>query len=201
MTVPHDWDASYAGDNPPPWDIGRPQPAFVRLADQGLLSGRLLDPGCGTGEHTLLAAIHGADAAGVDISAGAIDKARHKASERGLTARFEVGDALALDRLGLTVDTVLDCGLFHVFDDTERTRYVESLASVLDPGGGAYLMCMADREPGDWGPKRIRRADIEAAFVDGWTIIDIAADTFDITMAETVTAQAWLATIERCSKG
>ena len=83
------WDEAYAGDKPPPWDIGRPQPAFVRLADQGLLAGRVLDSGCGTGEHTLLAAAHGATATGVDVSARAIALARAKAAGRGLAVRFE----------------------------------------------------------------------------------------------------------------
>ena len=40
----------------PPWDIGRAQPAFAELAERGLLAGRVLDAGCGTGEHTLMAA-------------------------------------------------------------------------------------------------------------------------------------------------
>src|SRR6202012_5527034 len=55
MTTPS-WDDSYAASTPAPWDIGRPQPAFVRLAEQGLLAGRVLDSGCGTGEQTLLSA-------------------------------------------------------------------------------------------------------------------------------------------------
>src|SRR5262252_10534524 len=120
----------YAGNaEPPPWDIGRPQVAFERLADAGLLSGRLLDAGCGTGGHVLLAVAHGADAMGVDVSGLAIEKARAKAAERGLTARFEVADALHLELLGERFGTVLDSGLFHVFDDADRLRYVTSLAS------------------------------------------------------------------------
>jgi SAM-dependent methyltransferase len=197
MSVFHDWEAIYAAEAPPPWDIGGPQAAFVRLAESGLLSGRVLDPGCGTGEHTLLAAAHGADAVGIDVSANAIDKARRKAAERGVAARFEVGDALALDRLGLTFDTVLDSGLFHVFDDEARARYVESLAAVLAAGGRIYLMCFSDREPGDWGPRRVRQAEIRAAFVDGWSIADIVADSFALTMGDARTAQSWLATIDR----
>lgn len=59
-----------------------PQAAFVRLAGQGLLSGRLLDAGCGTGEHALLAAARGARAADVDISPQAIAAARDKAAAR-----------------------------------------------------------------------------------------------------------------------
>jgi SAM-dependent methyltransferase len=48
-----EWDASYTTGTPAAWDIGRPQPAFVRLADEGRLTGRLLDAGCGTGENAL----------------------------------------------------------------------------------------------------------------------------------------------------
>jgi len=39
---------------PPPWDIGRPQPAFVALAEAGAIRGRVLDVGCGTGELVLM---------------------------------------------------------------------------------------------------------------------------------------------------
>ncbi len=104
------WDEAYAASRPAPWDIGRPQPAFVRLAEQGLLSGRVLDSGCGTGEQALLAAAHGADATGVDVSERAIQRAVQKAAERGLQARFEVADALHLGDLGLTFDTIIDAG-------------------------------------------------------------------------------------------
>lgn len=55
MTMSHDWEAIYAAEAPPPWDIGRPQPAFVRLAAYGLLSGRVLDPAAERAS-TLLAA-------------------------------------------------------------------------------------------------------------------------------------------------
>ena len=103
MTVPG-WDEAYAAGRAAPWDIGRPQPAFVRLAQQGLLSGRVLDSGCGTGEQALLAASHGADATGVDVSGRAVQRAVQKAAERGLRTRFEVADALHLGDLGLTFD-------------------------------------------------------------------------------------------------
>jgi SAM-dependent methyltransferase len=199
MTTPNSWDQSYApGAAPPPWDIGRPQPAFARLADRGLLSGRLLDAGCGTGEHALLAAARGAEAVGVDISPLAIARAREKATERGLPARFEGADVLSLEALGMTFDTVLDSGVFHVFDDRDRARYVTSLASVLPSGGRCYLMCFSDRQPGEWGPRRVRQDELRAAFSDGWAITSIEADAFDLNPGlPTPTAQAWLADIRR----
>ena len=63
----HDFDASYASGRPP-WDIGRPQAAFRELADRDRLVGRVLDVGCGTGEHALMAAERGLDATGVDVA-------------------------------------------------------------------------------------------------------------------------------------
>jgi SAM-dependent methyltransferase len=208
MTVPS-WDEAYAAQRPPPWDIGQPQPAFVRLADRGLLGGRLLDAGCGTGEQALLAAAHGAQAVGVDGSPRAIARAREKAAARDLAVRFEVGNALDLGSLGLTFDTVTDSGLFHVFDDADRARYVTSLAAVLEPGGTCYLMCFSDRQPGDQGPRRVSRDELTAAFRDGWAIDAITPDTFTVTADfgggsaggsagdSGSTARAWLAVIRR----
>lgn len=202
MTTPS-WDAAYAAEAPPPWDIGRPQPAFVRLADKGLLAGRLLDSGCGTGEQTLLAASHGAEAVGIDLSPLAVEQARGKAVERGLNARFEVADALHVGDLGLTFDTVIDSGVFHVFDDRDRIRYVASLASVLRDGGRCYLLCFSDRQPGTFGPRRGRQDELRAAFSDGWTIASIEADAFELNQARLgiPVAQAWLAVIQRITQG
>jgi cyclopropane fatty-acyl-phospholipid synthase-like methyltransferase len=192
------WDAAYVSAAPPPWDIGRPQPTFVGLAEAGLLSGRVLDAGCGTGEHTLLAAAHGADALGVDVSSTAILRAIRKAAERGVAAGFEVADALALDRLGKTFDTVIDSGLFHVYDDDERARYVVGLASILCVGGTAYLMCFSDRQPGSQGPRRVRQEEIRENFANGWTVEDIAPAEFELNPGfGPDTALAWLATIRR----
>ncbi|MGH3067308.1 MAG: class I SAM-dependent methyltransferase, partial [Streptosporangiaceae bacterium] len=197
MTIQPGWDAVYVADEPPPWDIGRPQPVFARLADQGLFRGTLLDSGCGTGENTMLAAGHGADALGVDVSPNAIARARRKAAERGSAARFEVADVLELAQLGLTFGTVVDSGVFHVFDDGDRARYVASLASVTRPGATCYLLCFSDRQPGDAGPRRVSQDELTAAFRDGWVIDSITADTFVINFQGRSEAQAWLATIQR----
>jgi cyclopropane fatty-acyl-phospholipid synthase-like methyltransferase len=197
MTIQPGWDAVYVADQPPPWDIGRPQPVFERLAEQGLLRGRLLDSGCGTGENTLMAAAHGAEALGVDVAPTAIAQARQKAAERSSTARFEVADVLELSQLGLTFDTVVDSGVFHVFDDGDRARYVASLAAVMMPGATCYLMCFSDRQPGDAGPRRVSQDELIAAFRDGWAIDSITAETFVINFQGRSEAQAWLATIQR----
>ena len=188
------WNSAYQGS--PPWDVGRPQPDFVRLAEAGELVGRVLDVGCGTGEQVMLAATHGAEAMGVDIAELAIQRAREKAEERGIHATFQVADAMHLDRLGRQFDVITDSGLFHVFSDDERPAFVTSLRSVLRPGGMYYMMCFSDRQPGDWGPRRVSKAEIRASFTDGWSVRSIEPAQFVIAI-ESERTQAWLATIER----
>jgi cyclopropane fatty-acyl-phospholipid synthase-like methyltransferase len=192
-----DWDSSYTGPSPP-WDIGRPQPAFLRLADADVLTGSLLDAGCGTGEHAILAAQRGADVLGIDVSPRAIEIARRKAAERGVEAIFKVLDALRLDALGESFDTILDSGLFHVFDDAARAQYVTAVHAVLRPGGHLHLMCFSDRQPGDWGPRRVTEGELRAAFRSGWCIDSLTPDRFDINPGfGGPTAEAWLADIRR----
>jgi SAM-dependent methyltransferase len=192
-----DWDDSYAGP-PPPWDIGRPQPAFARLAEAGALTGALLDAGCGTGEHTILAALSGARAVGIDVSPRAVEFARRKAAERGVDTRFRVLDALHLDTFDEAFDTVVDSGLFHTFDDAARIDYVTALHAALRPGGHLHLMCFSDRQPGDWGPRRVTEDELRAAFDSCWRIESLAPDSFDINPGlGTPTAEAWLADVVR----
>ena len=182
--------------SPPPWDIGRPQPAFLALAEAGALSGRVLDAGCGTGEHALMAAALGLAATGVDLARNALDKAELKARDRGLTARFVRHDARRLGELGEVFDTVLDCGLFHIFAGTDRAAYVGSLRSVLASGGRYFMLGFSDQQPGDWGPHRLTRSDIANAFADGWRIDTLEPATIEIT-TEPHDIHAWLAALTR----
>ena len=128
----------------------------------------------------------------------AIEIARRKAAEREVETTFQVLDALRLDTLDESFDTILDSGLFHVFDDADRTRYVAALHAVLRPGGYLHLMCFSDRQPGDWGPRRVTEAELRAAFGSGWRIDSLTPDRFDINPGlGTITAEAWRADILR----
>ena len=168
---PHDFDQIYATATPP-WDIGRPQPAFDRLARRGGLVGRVLDVGCGTGEHALLAAALGHDAVGLDISPNAVELAQKKAADRDLAVRF------------------------LVFDDEERERYVGGLSAVVPTGGHYHLLCFSDRQPGDWGPRRVTAREIRASLAEGWVVDCIEPTVMDITI-DTAGAQAWEVTATR----
>lgn len=190
-----DFDALYAAGTPA-WDIGRPQSAFRELADRGRLVGRVLDVGCGTGEHALMAAATGLDATGLDAAGTAIAIAKRKADERALTVHFMTWDALRLADLGQSFDTVLDCGLFHVLEDPDRPTFVEGLRTCMPADARYYMLCFSDLEPGDWGPRRIREDEIRLTFVDGWLVEAIEPARIEITI-DPGSARAWLASIAR----
>ena len=173
---PETFEKMYEGQ--PPWDIDGPQPEIVRLAEEGAIRGVVLDVGCGTGENALYLAGRGLDVWGIDFIPRAIERANDKARTRGLAVHFQVGDALQLDRLGRTFDTVIDSGLFHTFSDEERPVFVRGLARAVRPGGVAYLLCFSDQEPPGEGPRRVSREEIHSAFREWWDVESIEETRF-----------------------
>lgn len=145
-----------------------------------------------------MAAERGLAALGVDSAPAAIAIAEQKARARELDARFLVWNAVELERLGEQFDTVLDSGLFHVFDDDDRAGYVDSLRAATAPGGGFHMLCFSDRQPGDWGPRRITRDEIEQSFTDGWRIETIEPVVFETNM-DPGQVLAWQSEISRIS--
>ena len=163
------FESTYAGQAP--WDIGRPQKPFIDMADR--ISGSVLDAGCGTGDTALLFAGRGCHVTGIDFIEQAINRARRKAAERGVQATFLVKDAMTLKERTERFDNVIDSGLFHVFCDDDRRRYVEGLATVLKSGGRIFMMSFSDEEPGEQGPRRVSKKELHAAFAEGWVIESI----------------------------
>lgn len=192
---PADFNAAYSSGTPP-WDIGRPQPAFTELAEAGVIKGKVLDVGCGTGEHALMAAGLGLPAVGVDAAPAAIEIAERKARERNLPARFLVHDALDLGALAEQFGTVLDSGLFHVFGDEDRARYVDSLRAVMPSGARYFMLCFSDRQPPGYGPRRISQDEIRASFADGWRVDAIDVATLEVNI-DPAGVRAWRAAITR----
>jgi cyclopropane fatty-acyl-phospholipid synthase-like methyltransferase len=195
------WDSVFAAK--PPWDIARPQPAFLALAQTGAIRGRVLDVGCGTGEHVLMCAAMGLDATGVDLSTIALREAEQKADDRGLTARFVNLDVRQLRELDETYDTVLDSGLFvHVVDDEhDLADFLDGLRSVVIPGG-RYFMLSFHEHAGHAGHARgaghraITADQIAAVFSDGWRLDSIQPALLD-SAADIDRIPAWLTALTR----
>ncbi len=186
----------------PPWVIGEPQPAIVELERAGLIGGKVLDIGCGTGEHTILFTRLGYDVLGVDFAPQAVEQARRNAEARGVGARFEVADAMNLPDEP-RYDTIVDSALFHIFDDTARPRYVASLHNACQPGGIVHVLALSDAGRG-FGPQ-VSGEVIRDAFADGWAlesldpatyrgvVTDLHAEALDLPVGTLVDEPAWLA--------
>ena len=193
------FESLYAG--PAPWDIDRPQGRFTATADW--VTGPVLDAGCGTGENALFFAARGHQVTGIDFVEEAIRRARRKAAERDLPVQLLVKDATTLGDWGERFASVIDCGLFHVFSDADRRRYVHGLARVVLPGGRVFLLCFSDAEPGTEGPRRVSRQELYDAFADGWKLELVQPARFEVNPEFTEVKfseggpKAWFAVIRR----
>jgi SAM-dependent methyltransferase len=193
------FDQAYAMGRPP-WDIDGPQPDFARLIADGAISGRVLDVGCGTGEHALYFASHGLQTVGLDASAIAVRRASIKAADRDVSARFVEGDVTQLAVLQERFDTITDSGCLHTLSDEDMQRAVAGAHTVLRPGGTYWLMCFNEHATVP-GPRRITRERITELFADSWQVHSIHDARFELVAPEVfgngASSSAWLARIER----
>ncbi len=196
----YNWDEMYR--DTPPWDVGYPQPAFVTLVENGEIKpARVLDAGCGTGENAIMLAKNSCTVTGVDLAKDAIGQARAKAAERDLKVDFIVGNALKLDEYlnAAEFDTVIDSGLFHVMSDEERPIYVKQVHRVIKDGGKYFMMCFSDKEPGEWGPRRVSKLEIEQSFTP-WFKIEYIKDALFDTRGHNGKARAYLVSATKQEK-
>lgn len=197
------FDEAYRGTGAG-WDIGKPRPFFAPLVDAGTISGSVLDIGCGTGSDSVYFASRGLEVTGLDGSGVAIERARAKAREQGVSARFIQGDALRLSELNETFDTVVECGLLHVFSDENMARLVREVHAVLRPSGRYVVACFSDQASFD-GPRKLSQQQLETLFADGWEIESMeritltAAPSYveSLEADEGPGAAAWLVVLQR----
>lgn len=190
------WEDAY--NTRPPWDIGRPQPAFVEVVRAGELSkGGVLDVGCGTGENALYLAEKGFSVVGVDLATRAIDAAKAKSTERKLKVDFLIANALSLEFKNDYFDNAIDSGLFHTFDDSNRVDFAREIARVLKTGGKYFMLCFSDKEPTNWGgPRRITKEEIETTFSPLFNI-NYIRDAYFATRIHNTGGRAYLTSATR----
>lgn len=206
------WEGAYASTEEVGWDTGDPQPAVKALVDAGAFADPVLDVGCGLGTESRFLASAGYDVRGVDVAPTAVERARDRATERGLDDRveFAVGDAFELGTPAGVVGehwagSVLDVGVFHALPGPDsdhgdrRGEYADALARVLEPGGRAFVLAFGADAPADWPPERVSREDVRDAFAtddpDGdWSVVDLRDETFVSRGGE---VPALLAVLER----
>ena len=181
-----------------PWQIDRPQPEILRLIEEGKFTSPILDLGCGSGDNACELARRGYRVLGMDVVPEALRLARKKAAQAGLAPppEFMLGDALRLGESGVEVETVLDCALFHTFEDEERPAYVRGLEAVLAPGGRLHILSFSELETRQPGPRRLSRESIAGAFGKGWSLEEAVRCRY-LDRVRPDGAHAWRVTFRR----
>lgn len=174
------WEDDYRADTLP-WDQGRVEPhleAFVR--DRPVAPCRVLEIGCGTGSDAVWLARMGFDVVAVDIAPTAIERAKARAAESGVSPRFLVHDILAEPLEHGPFGFVFDRGVFHTFAEAhERATFARRVADRLEPGGLWYsLIGSTEGPPRDTGPPRRSARDVVEAIEPSLEILSLARAGF-----------------------
>jgi glycine/sarcosine N-methyltransferase len=109
---------------------------FARLGVPA--GGRVLDAACGIGTQTLGLAGAGYRVTASDLSAAAVERARHEAAARTLDVAFAVADMRSLDTTiagGFDAVIALDNAFAHMLTDHDLAAASRGLASRVTDGG------------------------------------------------------------------
>ena len=113
--------------------------AVVRLL--GMPAGcSVLDVCCGYGRHAIELARRGYRVTGIDLAPRQIEEAQLRARAAGVTARFVVGDARAMDfeqEFAVCLNLFTSFGFFDT--DAENLEMLRRIAQVAAPGGRFLL--------------------------------------------------------------
>lgn len=130
-----------------PWDQTDPPPEVIALA-ANLPAGRALDLGCGFGRAAIFLAQQGWQVDGVDFVDQAIQEARVRATQAGVSdrAHFFQSSVIKLDFLQDSYDFALDVGCAHGLTLDELRSYHQQLLRLLKPGAIFLLFAHLNEE-------------------------------------------------------
>jgi SAM-dependent methyltransferase len=170
-----------------PWDAVGVRSELRRLLDDGVVDPdrypRAIDLGCGTGANVVFLAQQGFQVTGIDLSPVALQRARQRAADAGVTdrCRFVEGDMTAdvAGRLDGPFDLLVDFGSIDDLNRSARPAAALLAAQLARPGARLLFWCFYGRREdlpriSFRGPSRITPG------IEPGEVLALFGDRFDI---------------------
>jgi SAM-dependent methyltransferase len=175
------WNERYA-NRETPWDSGRPSVELRRVLDERHIKPcDALEIGCGTGTNAVFLAEQGFRVTALDVSSLAIEQARKRAAEAGVSVDFRIADLLAPVKLDRTFPFVFDRGVYHGLRRENLSGFLDTLGRVTAPGSLYLVLAGNANDPADpdKGPPRVHAHEICGELNPLFELIDLRDFVFD----------------------
>ena len=148
------WNEIYQNDNIPPWEDLEHNSKFCEFIIQNSKQDmQILELGAGLGHNAIFLAKAGLDVTASDISENAMTRCKILAQKNGVTLNCQTIDILNLSGSEGKFHLIYEKGCLHsFFDDSSRTRFAKSVASLLTKNGLWISACGSadnDDDPDD----------------------------------------------------
>lgn len=154
-----------------PWDRVLPaELAEVITGPNALSPGRALDMGSGKGGKAIFMAQHGWQVTAIENVPRAVDEARRRSSQAGVTIDLREGDVTRLEALDLTpgYSFVFDFGCYHGLNTKGRDAYGRGVNRVVESGATLLLMGFTKAMPPV--PSGVNAGDLAAHLGSDWQL-------------------------------
>ena len=181
MTIEEQYRERYKSGNIP-WDAGRPDFNLIEVVTlKPVLSCKVLDIGCGTGDNSIWLAQNHFQVTGTDTSDIALEKAREKASKASVECDFVLVDFLNNKIAGAPFGFVFDRGCFHSFgSEDDRRRFAQNVAAHLEQAGlWLTITGSADEHRQGPGPPQRTARDIVSAVEPYFEVLTLTSTHFE----------------------
>lgn len=186
MATPKEFEERYKkGDLP--WDSGRYDSSLKEVIDDySITPCPLLELGAGTCTNAIWLAKQGFNVTAIDVSSTAVETARKKVAEAGVTVDVIRADVLTDDLPKGPFTLIFDRGCFHSLGSAEnKSRLVRIIHDRLEHDGYWFsIIGSTDGPDRDHGPPRMSLLDIATLVEPQFEFIQIKAIEMDTNLPQ-----------------